>query len=69
MGDLSEEKESGTYCEEDGNHCQGLEPFRQIRGEVESAGRKETAGEKGDAEDLPVEPAVIEPESATNLQT
>ena len=63
MGDLSEEKESCTYCKEDGNHRKGLKPFRQIRGKVESACCKETAGEKGDAEDLPIEPVVIEPES------
>src|SRR5208282_2944473 len=49
--DLSKEKESRACCEEDGKHCQGLEPFRQVRGEIESAGREETTAEEGDAQD------------------
>lgn len=52
MGGLSEQKESGACRHEDGDYCQGLEPFRQIGGEVEFAGRKEAAAEKGDAQNL-----------------
>ena len=69
MGDFSEEKESGAYCYEDGKHRQGLEPFRQIRSEIESTNRKEDASEKGNAKDLPVKMAVIEPESGPVLKT
>jgi hypothetical protein len=56
VGDFSKKEEPGAPRHEDGNHCQGLEPFRQVRGKVESASRKEDADEKGYAEDLPVEP-------------
>jgi len=69
VGDFSEEKEPGACCHEDGNHRQRLEPFRQVRGKVESAGRKETEGKKGGAEDLPIKPIVIEPEGGPILKS
>ena len=68
MGDFSKEKEPRACRYEDGEHSQGQEPFRQIRGEVESAGCEEDAGEKGNAQDLPIEPVVIKPESAPILK-
>jgi hypothetical protein len=69
MGDFSKKKEPGAYRNEDGDYCKGFEPFRQVGGKVESAGRKETAAEKRGAEDLPIKPVVIEPEGGPILKS
>ena len=68
IGDFSEEKKSGTKSYKGDEHYEGVKPRRQITVKVDADSHEESAGEKGDARDLPVEVVLVEPEGAPPLE-